>query len=267
MFKLQTMFIFAITACLLVALFAQDSQAQDIPELAEHQKSVALFDFRVNKLIEQSKEYGGAEAIANIPMEGPFKDIKPTDIKRLFGLCLGLIGVLLIVGPEASLPERAAIIFVPVALIASLFYAMEGNIVARWGTRGLSPIEVLCGGSLVGALISLPFAVASGQFIDPLPPWGWPDIALVLASLIHVTVYTLYVWMVGRAGPVFAVQVSYLVTGFGVLWAILILGESYSGWVWTAMGVMMIGMFLVQPRLTLEASPETGDISGNGRSV
>lgn len=189
------------------------------------------------------------------------------DIKRLFGLCLGLIGVLLIVGPEASLPERAAIIFVPVALIASLFYAMEGNIVARWGTRGLSPIEVLCGGSLVGALISLPFAVASGQFIDPLPPWGWPDIALVLASLIHVTVYTLYVWMVGRAGPVFAVQVSYLVTGFGVLWAILILGESYSGWVWTAMGVMMIGMFLVQPRLTLEASPETGDISGNGRSV
>lgn len=189
------------------------------------------------------------------------------DIKRLSGLCLGLIGVLLIVGPEASLPERAAIIFVPLALVASLFYGMEGNIVARWGTRDLSPIEVLYGASLVGALVSLPLALGSGQFIDPRPPWGWPDFALTLASLIHVTVYTLYVWMVGRAGPVFAVQVSYLVTGFGVLWAILILRESYSGWVWAAMGVMMIGMFLVQPRPALEAPDETGEIEGDGRPV
>ena len=28
--------------------------------------------------------------------------------------------------------------------------------------------------------------------------------------------------MVGRAGPIFAVQISYLVTGFGVFWAMLI---------------------------------------------
>ena len=89
---------------------------------------------------------------------------------------------------------------------------------------------------------------ATGQFIDPRPPWGAPDHALIASSLIHVAVYTTYVWLVGRAGPVFAVQVSYLVTGFGVLWAILILNESYSGWVWGAMGVMMLGMFLVQPR-------------------
>ena len=54
--------------------------------------------------------------------------------------------------------------------------------------------------------------------------------------------------MVGAAGAMFAVQVSYLVTGFGVIWAMLILGESYSGWVWAAMAVMFLGMFLVQPR-------------------
>lgn len=184
-------------------------------------------------------------------------------VSRFLGLCLGLAGVLLIVGPEASLPERAMIAFVPIALIASLCYGLEGNIVARWGTAGLSPLEVLLGASTVGAILTLPLALATGQFIDPRPPWGLPDAAFLLASLIHVTVYTTYVWMVGRAGPVFAVQVSYLVTGFGVLWAILILGESYSGWVWSAMGVMMIGMFLVQPRLNaaepLEAPEKTGE--------
>ncbi len=167
---------------------------------------------------------------------------------RFFGLVLGLTGVLLIVGPEGSLPDRAMVLWVPLALIAPLFYGFEGNAVARWGTAGLSPIEVLYGASLFGALLMLPVTLLTGHFIDPRPPWGAPDFALVATSVIHVTVYTTYVWMVGRAGPVFAVQVSYLVTGFGVIWAMLILGESYSGWVWAAMAVMFLGMFLVQPR-------------------
>ena len=167
---------------------------------------------------------------------------------RFAGLILGLFGVMLIVGPEGSLPDRSMVLFVPLALIAPVFYGLEGNAVARWGTAGLSPLEVLYGASLLGALVLLPVTALTGQFIDPRPPWGAPDLALIGASLIHVVVYTTYVWLVGRAGPVFAVQVSYLVTGFGVIWAMLILGERYSGWVWTAMAVMMLGMFLVQPR-------------------
>ena len=167
---------------------------------------------------------------------------------RLAGLCLGLTGVLLIVMPEASLPERAMVVFIPLALIAPMFYAFEGNVVARWGTAGLSPIEVLCGASILGALIAGPAAVAADAFIDPRPPWGLPDLALVAGSLVHVVVYTAYVWMVGRAGAIFAVQVSYLVTGAGVIWAMILLGESYSIWVWAAMAVILLGVFLVQPR-------------------
>ncbi|MEM6386655.1 MAG: DMT family transporter [Pseudomonadota bacterium] len=167
---------------------------------------------------------------------------------RFAGLVFGLIGVLLIVAPEGSLPDRSMVLFIPIALIAPLFYSFEGNAVARWGTAGLAPMEVLLGASLTGAILVLPLALGTGQFIDPRPPWGAPDWALIAASLIHVVVYTTYVWLVGRAGPVFAVQVSYLVTGFGVFWAFMFLGERYSAWVWAAMAVMLIGMFLVQPR-------------------
>jgi drug/metabolite transporter (DMT)-like permease len=173
---------------------------------------------------------------------------------RFAGLIVGLFGVMLIVAPEGSLPDRSMVLFVPLALVAPLFYGLEGNAVARWGTAGLSPLEVLYGASLLGAVLLLPVTILTGQFIDPRPPWGAPDAALLTSSLIHVVVYTTYVWLVGRAGPVFAVQVSYLVTGFGVLWAMLILGERYSGWVWAAMAVMMLGMFLVQPR-PREAEP------------
>ncbi|MEO9826235.1 MAG: DMT family transporter [Paracoccaceae bacterium] len=167
---------------------------------------------------------------------------------RLIGLALGLCGVSLIVGPEASLPDRAAIIFVPLMLVSVFCYACEGNVLARWGTAGMDPVEVLLGATLLSALFSMGLALATGQFITFNAGLGAPDAALLGTSLISIVVYTCYVWMVGRAGPVFAGQVSYLVTGFGVLWSILFLGETYSGWLWGALALMLLGLFFVQPR-------------------
>lgn len=170
------------------------------------------------------------------------------DWGRLAGLGCGMAGVLLIAAPEASLPDRAMLAFLPLALVGPVLYALEGNIVARWGTAGLDPVQLLLGASILGALICAPLAVINGSWIAPLPPFGAPDRAILASSLIHALVYAGYVWVVGVAGAVFAAQVSYLVTGFGVLWSMLWLGEGYSGWVWGAMAAMMAGLALVQPR-------------------
>ena len=167
---------------------------------------------------------------------------------RLVGLSFGLVGVLLLVVPEASLPDPSMLLWIPIALIAPACYAVEGNYVARWGTEGLDPIQVLYGASLVGAILVLPLTIASGQYISPLKPWGAPEWALVASSVIHVVVYAGYVWLVRQAGPVFAVQVSYLVTGFGVFWAVTLLNETYSPWIWTALAIILMGVFMVQPR-------------------
>ncbi len=175
--------------------------------------------------------------------------------RRVFGLMVGLAGVLVIVLPEASLPERAMVAFIPLALVAPFVYALEGNVVAKWGTEGLDPLQVLAGGSLVGAVIALPLAIATGEFIDPRPPWGVADLALVTSAVLHALAYSGYVWLVGLAGAVFAVQVSYLVTGFGVAWSMVLLGESYSGWIWAATALMFTGLFLVQPRPRMAAMP------------
>lgn len=167
---------------------------------------------------------------------------------RLVGLTCGLVGVLLLVLPDASLPDPSMLLWVPIALIAPACYAVEGNYVARWGTEGLDPIQVLYGASLVGAILVLPLTIASGQYISPLKPWGAPEWALVASSVIHVVVYAGYVWLVRQAGPVFAVQVSYLVTVFGVFWAVTLLNETYSPWIWTALVIILMGVFMVQPR-------------------
>ncbi|WP_299045621.1 DMT family transporter [uncultured Tateyamaria sp.] len=180
--------------------------------------------------------------------------------RRFAGLLVGLTAVLLIVLPNANMTGAIPIFWIFVGLISGLFYAFEGNYVARWGTAGLDAVQVLWGASVVGAVIALPLALFSGQWIDPRPAYGAADIALILSSVTHVLVYAGYVWLVGRAGPVFAVQVSFLVTLFGVFWAKLILEEAYAPTVWAALALMLVGMFLVQPRRgRVEAAASLGD--------
>jgi len=122
--------------------------------------------------------------------------------RRLGGLVFGFSAVLLLVLPNADLAGSIPAIWIGIALISSLFYAFEGNYVAKWGTAGLDAVQVLWGASIVGAALSLPVALGTGQWIDPRPPYDIADLGLIGSSVIHVFVYTGYVWLVGRAGPV-----------------------------------------------------------------
>ncbi|MEP0962500.1 MAG: DMT family transporter [Roseobacter sp.] len=168
--------------------------------------------------------------------------------RRFSGLAAGFCGVAIIVMPGVSRALETPVFWMLVALIAGLCYAIEGNVVSKWGTADLDPVQVLFGASALGTIAILPFALMSGQFIPVAALNDTAGHALIASSLTHSIVYAGYVWMVGRAGPVFAVQVSYFVTGFGILWAHALLGEAYPPAVWAALGLMFAGMYLVQPR-------------------
>lgn len=168
-------------------------------------------------------------------------------VARLAGLALGLVGVAIIAAPGAGLPAGLAG-FIPLALVGPLFYALEANYVARYGTAGMDAIQAMFMASLVGLMLCLPLTLGSGQWIDPRASWGRPEAALVASSLVHALCYAGYVWLASRAGAVFAAQCSYLVTGAGVIWAMLLLGERLEPLVWVALVIMLSGVALVQPR-------------------
>ena len=170
-------------------------------------------------------------------------------IKRMAGLSLGLFAILMIIGVPDALPNAGMLAFIPLGLIPSLMYAFEGNFVARFGTGGAGPLQLLLGASIAGVVITGPIAFATGQWINPIHVWGIADFALIASALIHTLVYTLYVMIVRNYGPVFSVQVSYVVTASGLGWAMLILGERYSGPIWLALVVMFVGIYLVSPDL------------------
>ena len=173
---------------------------------------------------------------------------------RVAGLGLGLTGVALIALPGGNLAGGSPG-WLLVALVGPLFYAAEATYVARFGTAGLDAVQAMFGASVVGMVLCLPMALGTGQFFNPFAaPFGAAEWALVASSSVHAVVYASYVWLAARAGSVFAAQCSYLVTGMGVFWAMLLLGERFSPVVWLALVVMLSGVALVQPRETAKAA-------------
>ncbi|NEY91015.1 DMT family transporter [Rhodobacteraceae bacterium KMS-5] len=169
-------------------------------------------------------------------------------MRRIVGIVLGLSGVLLIALPQASLPERAMVAFLPVAMIGPLFYALENTYVAARGTGGLDAIQAMFGASLAGLVFCGPIMLALGHWFPmPMPP-GRAEWALIGSSALHALLYASFVWLAARAGSVFASQSAYFTTASGIVWAMVLLGESFSPWVWAAAGLMLGGLMLVNPR-------------------
>jgi drug/metabolite transporter (DMT)-like permease len=166
---------------------------------------------------------------------------------RLLGLMVGLGGVALIALPRASLPDPGMVAFLPLALMGPLLYALEATFVARYGTAGMDAVQAMFGVSVLAMVVTLPLMLVTGQGYVPWPV-GRPEAALIGSSALHGLLYATYVWLASRAGSVFASQSTYLVTGSGVLWAMVLLGERFSPLVWLALVVMLAGVALVRPR-------------------
>ncbi len=174
------------------------------------------------------------------------------EARRAVGVALGGLSIALIAAAGSDgLAGGAALAMVALALVSPLSYAIEANYLAVVGARGLSPVEILFGASLVSVALLVPAviaSIASGAGPGLGSGWGPPEMALAGIGVVDVLAYSGYVWLVGRAGPVFASQIAYLVTGFGLVWSMTLLSERYSPWVWLALAAMLAGVAIVQPR-------------------
>ncbi len=167
---------------------------------------------------------------------------------RVLGTVLGAIAILLIVVPDASLPDKSKVWYIALVIGAAICYGGEGNFLSWYGDQKLDAMQILFGASLLSLCIAVPNAIMFDQFINPFDAWTTPEYLILLSAVISALTYVTYIWLIGEAGPVFSSQVAYLVTGFGVIWSILLLSEQYSMWVWMAFVLMLVGISLVQPR-------------------
>lgn len=166
---------------------------------------------------------------------------------RILGVVLGFAAMALIAAP-GSLPDAGALPYLGFALIAALCYGLEGAWIVLRSPDGLDPVSALLGASVVTLALGLPLALATGHLFPPALIWNGTGLVMLAATAANIAAYLGYIWIVDRAGPVFAAQVSYIITLGGVFWSVTLLDESYTGQVWLSLVLMLAGLALVQPR-------------------
>ena len=175
-------------------------------------------------------------------------------IRRVLGLITGFCALLILILPENSLPDKRDIPWVLLALNCALCYALENIYIDRLALQNFGPIRLVCAVSFVSAIITFLLSIVMDQFFILQPTNLYLFISTLGLGFISATAYSIFIYLIGRAGSVFSSQVGYLVTFFGVVWGIIILGESHSVFVWISLAMIMMGIFLVQPKQNSEST-------------
>jgi len=167
---------------------------------------------------------------------------------RILGLVFSGLAVLLLVLPETSLPAPGLRLWVLIACVGPVGYAMQNVMVARWGPAVGDSLALSCGSLIAGGLLLLPFVIAGNAWVSLLPPWGPIEWAAIGIILVNAAGTVLFFALVRRTGPLFASQASYVMTVAGFLWGFALFGERPSIWIWAALVLMLIGISLVGRR-------------------
>ena len=173
--------------------------------------------------------------------------IERLEARRVLGILLGGAAAVLLVAPEASLPEPGQGAWAALLLVVALSYAGENIVIARYQPPDTDPLQTMMGLTLGALILLVPMAAVSDGWAE-LSAMGRAEQALIASSVLHVLSYLALVWLITRAGPVFASQIGYVVTLSGVFLGIAVLGERHSEWVWLALVLMLGGLSLVAPR-------------------
>ena len=170
---------------------------------------------------------------------------------RAAGILLGFGGVMLIVVPKSSLPDPALAIWVLIGFGAPLLHAIAYVALSEKSRpKGVDSFTLSSGTLLAAAFFALPLALVLGEFQTP----GWPlstgEQALVAHSVLAAVNFYAIFELIRLAGPTYMSQANFLSVGFGVVFGLVLFGESHSLFVWASIGMILAGVALVNLRKT-----------------
>jgi drug/metabolite transporter (DMT)-like permease len=166
---------------------------------------------------------------------------------RIMGLVMGMVAILLILLPENSLPDRAAVPWILFVMLAALCYAFEGIVLSLRSAATVGPVRLAMGANACAVLMLTPFVYWTDTFAWPGFAVSVTNLSLVGLGVISALALTTFMHAVSQYGPIFATQTGYIVTISGVFWGMAIFGDVHSFWIWGALATMIIGLGLVQP--------------------
>lgn len=174
--------------------------------------------------------------------------IDELSIRRILGVALGFVAILLVMLPDASLPNPSLQGWLLLALLAVCFYTTENLYVDKYIPPETNMALLLLGGMFAAACILLPIVIQQDAFVPVWLPFDVVDWSIISMSVVSTVAYLLYLTVIQTSGAVFASMAGYVITIAGVFWGILFFAEQHSIWIWGALLLMLLGMALVTPR-------------------
>ena len=165
---------------------------------------------------------------------------------QLFGIVIGLIGTLILIVKGAEMNPNQNYAFAILVVIASVGYALNGNIVKRY-LSDLDALSITTGNFILlfaPALIVLAATGFFNSFQGSDVEWkalGYIGILSVVGTGIAKTIYN---ELVHISSPVFSSSVTYLIPIVAVFWGIFD-GERLSVIQVIAGGIILLGVYLV----------------------
>ena len=158
-------------------------------------------------------------------------------VKQIIGLCLGFLGVIILVNPANG---SSTIIASLCALLGSLCYAFNGNYLEKFHSN--SNKKVLIGWSMLfGGLFMTPFAVFN--LPNTIPSLN-SFLALLWLAIVSTGIgYLGYIRLIDRIGAVKTSTLTYLLPVFSILWGAIFLQEKITLIILGGFLFVMMGMY------------------------
>ena len=164
---------------------------------------------------------------------------------RLVGILLGLIGVLFVLLPQASLPSSDMVGWVLLGLLAPLCYAIGAILMAWLQPPAAKSLPLAFGLLMASAIIMAAVMVVTGSWWFFEGRFATGQKAVIGAMANQAVIFVLMFEIIKRAGPVFFSTSNYIATLAGVGLGILLFGDKPSLWIWAALLLMFMGLFCV----------------------
>jgi drug/metabolite transporter (DMT)-like permease len=158
---------------------------------------------------------------------------------RLFGLIVGFIGVIAVVGLE-SVTGNSDLISIAMVLIASMGYAYAINMVNR-RIPEVPGLALNTWAMIITSIVFLPFAIVQR-------PTQMPSVEVVLSViglgvLCTALAFTMFFKVIAEIGPPRASLVTYLNTAVAVVLGIIILSEPITLGIVLGLPLVLIGSY------------------------
>jgi drug/metabolite transporter (DMT)-like permease len=191
-----------------------------------------------------------AAPIFSVIVAGAWLKDEPVTRSRLLGAVVGLIGVVVLIGPSALAGLDANLLAQLAVLGAALSYAFAGVYARRFTRMNIDPIVAASGQLLMSSLIMILLVLAfetPAQLIESSAK-VWAAVGL-MAVFSTALAYILYFRLLASAGATNAILVTLLIPVTAILLGALILDERLQWLHFLGMAVIGLGLSVIDGRL------------------